>query len=223
MKNLVIKLLVVLGFSLNVLSAQNYQARGVGSIGQHYNLHPTQKMLMARESAIIDAQRRLMEFVVGAKMKTNSVRKNTALLSEEVTSQSEGLVRGAIIISERQIGTQAYEVVMAIKDDSYDKRVDLEEIIDKNKSHQKMEERVTPITQDYINDSLDISPNAMQVQNIQVRVEQTESVEDDVPPAWLFDKKDIEEMKKSNSLRQKLKELERINKLKSQMIESLKK
>ncbi|PCJ15298.1 MAG: hypothetical protein COB02_18135 [Candidatus Cloacimonadota bacterium] len=158
MKNIILKSIVALGISITLTNAQSYQARGVGSIGQHYNLHPTQKMLMARESAIIDAQRRLMEFVVGAKIKSDSTRKNTSLLKEEVRSQSEGLVRRARIVSERQIGNQAYEVVMAIVDETQNKITPNLSIVSNNQ-HKNMLKRETPIVHDYVNTSLNISPN----------------------------------------------------------------
>ncbi|PCJ15375.1 MAG: hypothetical protein COB02_18120 [Candidatus Cloacimonadota bacterium] len=236
MKNIILKSIVALSLSITLTNAQSYEARGVGSIGQHYNLHPTQKMLMARESAIIDAQRRLMEFVVGAKIKSDTTRQNTALLSETVRSQSEGLVRRAKIISERQIGTQAYEVVMAIVDE--ETQIQVVSNIASNDAHKEMNQRQTPISHDYVNNSLDISPRSgsnesvssnyspapsyQQTYSTAIQNLSSSQIEDDAPPAWLFDKKEIIEYKSKKAQSERLADLERINKLKSEMIDQLK-
>ncbi|MCO4780813.1 MAG: hypothetical protein KC646_00710 [Candidatus Cloacimonetes bacterium] len=236
MKKLLLQLtLGAFGIS-SMVYATTLQARGVGAIGNQSNLHATQKMLMARESAIMDAQKNLLEQVIGTTLQTASTRKDTALFDETITKRSEGLIRGALIVSERQIGNKAYEVVMQIEQIDRSSTplqqasINPQDINYVSIDHSQAQEEV----------SMDISPNGVNQQNT-YQAYQTQSpvytqpkavapahivdntADDDEAPDWLFHKDENGNVIKDNSdLEKKIADLERINKLKEMTIKSIK-
>lgn len=236
MKKLLLQLTIgAFGIS-SMVYATTLQARGVGAIGNQSNLHATQKMLMARESAIMDAQKNLLEQVIGTHMQTAATRKDTALFEETVTKRSEGLIRGALIVSERQIGNQAYEVVMQIEQIDQSQPQQQASIAGQDINYVSIDR--SPAQQEV---SMDISPQgatnqssyqAIQTQSPVYSQQQfikrpsaavTSTEDEDEAPDWLFHKDENGNIiKDNNELEKKIADLERINKLKEMTIKSIK-
>lgn len=199
-------LVIGLGFALfngSSVWAKVYEARGVGSIGKHYQLHPTQKMVMAREAALMDAQKGLLEQVKGIEVQSNSRVSNKALESEIVEKSVQGILKAYQLVSERQLGNQAYEVVLRFDDGKTKDQIKEEAVSQLAQTNSSMIQSEGPYTHDYQNNSVDISPGASYYQIrpessfmntpdasdsvSEVKKQETVfDVEDDMP-AWLRD------------------------------------
>ncbi|MCJ8344915.1 hypothetical protein MJH12_05195, partial [bacterium] len=161
-----------------------------------------------------------------------------------VTKKSEGLIRGALIVSERQIGNKAYEVIMQVV------QVDHTQQIQQQASISSQASNYVSIgeTQGYEDVSMDISPQSVSKSSYQAMATrspkfaaqrfitpspfsvanavQHNEVQDDEEeaPDWLFDKdKDGNVIPDRDIvLEKKIADLERINKLKEMTIKSIK-
>lgn len=72
-----------------------------------------QARLMARRGAIIDAQRNLLEVMEGVRISAESVMKDLELVSDEVRTRVEGVIKGAVIVREQDKG-DAYQVTLRL-------------------------------------------------------------------------------------------------------------
>jgi hypothetical protein len=63
-----------------------------------------QARLMARRGAIVDAQRNLLSSVAGVRLTSETLMKNSVLISDTVQTRLEGIVKGAIVVREQDKG-----------------------------------------------------------------------------------------------------------------------
>lgn len=237
MTNVILKLSILAVLASTIVSASSYRVRGVGSVSQLSNMHPTKKILMARESAIIDAQRRLVEQVRGVYIKSQATRVNTALLNERVQVKVEGLIKQARIVSEKQISDQAYEVIMEIVDKKSDYKINLG-FTTSNKVAPSKWTKSPSFTQSNLykpSYKYTVNPNPAprpvllkkpQVSKIKVS-KKIKKIVIEAPPTWLFNKKDLERLKNkqgTKDLKQKrrIQDLERLNSIQVKTIQSIK-
>lgn len=75
---------------------------------------PAQAKLMARRAAIVDAYRHLAEIVEGVKVTSQSRVLNLVLQSDEIRTSVEGFIRGAKIVSDKQLPTGEWEIIMQL-------------------------------------------------------------------------------------------------------------
>jgi len=75
---------------------------------------PAQAALMARSAAIADAYRNLASVVNGVRVTGDTYVKNYVTQSDEVRLKVEGFIRGAQIVSEKQLSDRSYEVILQI-------------------------------------------------------------------------------------------------------------
>jgi hypothetical protein len=191
--------------------AIEWTARGIGSVTSLHGLSATQMIVMAREAAVMDAQKAILEQVKGFEMTSDSRVVHKALENEIITKHSKGIMRSGKIVSEKQIGSQVYEVVMVYEDNTkYDKALAKEEIVDLVESKAAASDTVP---------CLNISPTETTIQALETAARSEEANYDHKPPAWLFGSNDIED--NSDNEDDEVTELKRINNLKKQTIESL--
>jgi len=82
------------------VSARTLQATGMGIVPARY-LGTAQGWVLAREAAIIDAQRLLLETAMGVKLTAMSTLENSILLDRRIQSAVNGWISGAFIDAEK--------------------------------------------------------------------------------------------------------------------------
>jgi hypothetical protein len=97
---------------VTMTQANIYRARGIGYLGGNESYPLTQRQIMAREAAIMDAQKSLLAQISSFKLSSDSKVEDKVLSSEEISRSIEGVLRDARIESEKQLGKVAYEVTM---------------------------------------------------------------------------------------------------------------
>lgn len=78
------------------------------------NMPRAQARIMARRAAIADAQRNLLESLMGVYIDSETMTSNSAPLNDRVRMRAQGLLRGATIVHERD-KSDSYEVVMRLR------------------------------------------------------------------------------------------------------------
>lgn len=76
--------------------------------------NPTQAALMARSAAIADAYRNLAMAVNGVRVTGSTYVKNFVTKSDEIRTKVQAFIRGAEIVSEKQLPDRSFEVIMQI-------------------------------------------------------------------------------------------------------------
>ena len=71
--------------------------------------------LMAREAAIVVAERNLTKIVHGIHISSDTTVREAVLESDEIERHVEGFIRGATLVRERELKDGSYEVVMTLK------------------------------------------------------------------------------------------------------------
>jgi hypothetical protein len=74
--------------------------------------NPAQAKLMARQAAIADAYRNMASVAKGVRVTGQTCVKNFMTESDEVRLQVDGFIRGAEIVSEKQLEDRSYEVIL---------------------------------------------------------------------------------------------------------------
>jgi len=87
-------------------------AKGVGV--RPKGTDPAQGRAMAREAAIVVAERNLVKIVHGIHINSETTVRNAVLENDEIQRRVEGFIRGATVRSERELEDGSYEVVMAL-------------------------------------------------------------------------------------------------------------
>ena len=95
------------------------QVTGVGSAPESVT-RPDIKHQIARRTAMLDGYRNMLELVKGINIDSNTTistlsTPGTSMYSDTITSNINGVVRGARVISEKQNDDGSYSVTMAIK------------------------------------------------------------------------------------------------------------
>jgi len=90
---------------------QVVKAKGVGVMPGDCESE-AQAVLMARAAATADAYRNLASTLHGVRVSGETYVRNFITESDEIRIKVEGLVRGAQIVSERQLSDRTYEVIM---------------------------------------------------------------------------------------------------------------
>lgn len=76
--------------------------------------NPAQASLMARSAAIADAYRNLASVVNGVRVTGDTYVKNYITESDEVRLKVKGFIRGAQIVSEKQLSDRSYEIILQL-------------------------------------------------------------------------------------------------------------
>lgn len=74
--------------------------------------NPAQAKLMARQAAIADAYRNMASVTKGVRINGQTSVKNFMTESDEVRLKVDGFIRGAEIVSEKQLEDRSYEVIL---------------------------------------------------------------------------------------------------------------
>jgi hypothetical protein len=90
------------------------QATGNCALDLSSGKNPVQAKLMARRGAMVEAQRNLLEQVMGTQLDSKTYVKDMIAESDEIHAQLQGVIRGAEVISENFDGSM-YTVVMGLK------------------------------------------------------------------------------------------------------------
>jgi len=85
---------------------------GVPAANSH---HPAQAKGSARRTAVLDAQRNLLEAINGVQVDSETTMENLAISSDIVKTKVSGLIKGARVVREQQMPDGSYQIVMAIK------------------------------------------------------------------------------------------------------------
>jgi hypothetical protein len=94
-------------------SKDQVRARGVGFAPKSAKT-PGQIAVLAREAALVAAERNLLKVIAGVHVTSETTVENLVLTQDTIRTRVNGLLRGAIIISEKPFGDDGYEVVLAV-------------------------------------------------------------------------------------------------------------
>ena len=82
-------------------TGKTYRVTGMGAYPKDSANNPVQSKLMAREAAMQDAYRQLLETLAGVQVKANVTVSDAITQSAETKTFVEGHIRGATIVAER--------------------------------------------------------------------------------------------------------------------------
>ncbi|HEX2951766.1 MAG TPA: hypothetical protein VHV83_19700 [Armatimonadota bacterium] len=94
-------------------SKDQLRARGIG-FAPKKTKSPALAMAQAREAAIVIAERNLLKVINGVHVTSETTVENLIMTQDTIKTKVSGLLRGAVIVSEKAIGTDGYEVVVAV-------------------------------------------------------------------------------------------------------------
>lgn len=109
----IIGLFLIMCFSQLLFTAE-LRVCGTGFARNRPGFPPLATLMQAREAAVIDAQRALLEFLQGTLIQANTTVQNKVLLHEEVKRQTQGLLQNALIVGDGRIDANSWAVVMAV-------------------------------------------------------------------------------------------------------------
>lgn len=92
---------------------EEIRARGIG-IAPKFATTPGQITALAREAAIVAAERNLLKVIAGTHITSETTVQNLILESDVIKTKVSGLLKGAVIVEEKPYGTNGYEVIMAV-------------------------------------------------------------------------------------------------------------
>jgi hypothetical protein len=75
---------------------------------------PEQAALMARSAAVADAYRNLASMIYGVRVSGDTYVRNFITESDEVRLKVEGFIRGAEVVSDRQLSDKSFEVILQV-------------------------------------------------------------------------------------------------------------
>jgi hypothetical protein len=87
--------------------------RGVGAVKQRPGWNEGQAILMGREGAFMDAYKGIAQSIKGIDFEVSGESADKAMNYEKSSKSSKALLKGAYVVSERLIGSDFYEVIMA--------------------------------------------------------------------------------------------------------------
>jgi hypothetical protein len=122
MKKAILIGMTILFTAASISQATIYRSRGIGYLGGNDTYPLTQRQIMAREAAIMDAQKSLLAQISSFKLSADARVQDKVLSSEEISRSIEGVLRDARIESEKQLGKVAYEVTMIYGDKTEPKK-----------------------------------------------------------------------------------------------------
>lgn len=122
MKKAILTGMTILLMAASISQAAIYRSRGIGYLGGNDTYPLTQRQIMAREAAIMDAQKSLLAQITSFKLSADARVEDKVLSSEEISRSIEGVLRDARIESEKQLGKVAYEVTMIYGDKTEQKK-----------------------------------------------------------------------------------------------------
>lgn len=115
--SLVITLMLIAGTTFAAESridwSDNYITVTGGGVAPAHARNMAQARRMARRAAIVDAYRQMAEIVNGVQVDGETTVKDLATESDIIKTKVSGIVRGARVVSERQING-GYEVTMSV-------------------------------------------------------------------------------------------------------------
>ena len=92
---------------------EEIRARGIG-IAPKYAKTAGQITALAREAAIVAAERNLLKVINGVQIISETKVVDLVLASDIIKTRVSGLLRGAVIVSEKPFGEDGYEIVLAV-------------------------------------------------------------------------------------------------------------
>ncbi|MEI6520862.1 MAG: hypothetical protein WCO98_12610 [bacterium] len=95
-------------------SKEEIRALGIG-MAPAFAANPAQVRIFAREAAIVAAERNLLKVISGVQISSETTVENLVLANDVIKTKVNGLLKGAVIISEKQLTDNSYEVVMAVQ------------------------------------------------------------------------------------------------------------
>mgnify|MGYP006278135587 CR=1 FL=1 len=90
------------------------RAKGYGVAADHIK-NKAQAKILAREAAITMAQRRLLEVIKGVNINSTQTVKNAQIQSDVIKKRLSGVIKGAMIVEEKQPAKGTYMVVLEVK------------------------------------------------------------------------------------------------------------
>jgi len=94
-------------------SKEEIRARGIG-FAPKFAKTPGQITALAREAAIVAAERNLLKVISGVHITSETTVENLVLAQDTIKTRVKGLLKGAVIVSEKPYGDDGYEVVLAV-------------------------------------------------------------------------------------------------------------
>jgi hypothetical protein len=91
-------------------SSSTIRAKGSGLEPNDPNMPQTEKALLAKRAAKLDALRNLAEQLYGVKITSDSYVRDFVLQSDEIKSKVNTFIQGARVISEEQMPDGSYQV-----------------------------------------------------------------------------------------------------------------
>ncbi|MEI6521647.1 MAG: hypothetical protein WCO98_16680 [bacterium] len=95
-------------------SQNEISARGIG-LSPVNEKDAAKVRVLAREAAITVAARNLVKIIHGVEIDSNQTVENLMLVNDTIKTKVEGMVKGAVIKQEKDLGDGSYEVVMSVK------------------------------------------------------------------------------------------------------------
>ncbi len=108
-------------------SKEEIRARGIG-FAPKFAKTPGQMTVLAREAALVAAERNLLKVINGVHVTSETTVENLEVTQDIIKTSVKGLLKGAVIVSEKPFGENGYEVVLAVN--LYDEKNALSQSID---------------------------------------------------------------------------------------------
>jgi uncharacterized protein involved in tellurium resistance len=76
--------------------------------------NPVQGRILAKRAAIVDAQRNLLETIAGVHVNAETTIQNAMVSSDIVKTGVAGIIRGAVIVSDKQMADGTYKITLRV-------------------------------------------------------------------------------------------------------------